>query len=480
MGELRAAAEMPRSVCDGAQALERLRALPGGELLLSLAAEREDVELVGGAVRDLLLGQAPRELDVVLDGSPGSFSHAAALFARDLAERIDLRSATGAQERCEVSIHERFGTAVLRWGEGRIDVAARRAESYAHPGALPEVRPGTPEEDLLRRDFAVNAVALALSGPRRGLLREADGALEDLRAGRLRVLHELSFIDDPTRLLRLARYAARLGFVVERDTQRLALEAVAAGALRTVSGARIGAELRLAAAEADPVASFAQMAALRALIGIDPRLELDERLLADALALLPQDGRPDLLAVASLLLPIAHEEPLPALTAQDLDADEWGDADARIGESRRIEFSGEPRDPRDQLLEMLDLWEYPGNDRRPMVEAAMYASFLASEMPLADSPSELWDLLHGTAVEAVALAGAFGSCSGDGAAPAAARSWIEQIRHVRLLITGDDLLAAGLSPGPEIGARLEEVLCLRLDGMIAEGRDAELSAALEA
>lgn len=480
MGELRAAPETTRTVCDGAQALERLCALPGGELLLSLASDREDVELVGGAVRDLLLGSTPREIDVALDGSPSSFPHAAALFARDLAERIELAQPAGSAERCEVSIHERFGTAALRWSAGRVDVAARRRESYAHPGALPDVRPGSPAEDLLRRDFAVNAIALALSGEQRGSLRAVDGALDDLRAGRLRVLHERSFVDDPTRLLRLARYAARLGFQIDAGTRRLAREAVAQGALQTVSGARIGAELRLAAAEGEPGAAFAQLAALGALGAIDPRLEVDERLLGDALALLPPDGRRDLLALASTMIPVARELPLPAAASRALEPEEADGAQDGADGQEWVDLPGEPPDPRDELLELLERWEYPGGDRRAVVESAMYASFLASEMPLADSPSQLWELLDGTAVEAVALAGALGGRRGDGAARAAARSWIDQVRHVRLQITGDDLLDAGLSPGPEIGARLEEVLYLRLDGMIELGRDAELRAALEA
>ncbi|HEY2571997.1 MAG TPA: hypothetical protein VGI27_11005, partial [Solirubrobacteraceae bacterium] len=133
----------------GTAVLERLRELPGGSELLELAEACEDVELVGGAVRDLLLGKDPRELDVVVGG-------AASDFAEKIASIFDGRLAAGGVRRV-VDAHERFGTASVRLQDGRIDVAARRAESYAAPGALPDVRAGTPEEDLQRRDFTVNA-----------------------------------------------------------------------------------------------------------------------------------------------------------------------------------------------------------------------------------------------------------------------------------------------------------------------------------
>ncbi|HYB24907.1 MAG TPA: hypothetical protein VED41_13980, partial [Solirubrobacteraceae bacterium] len=218
----------------GEEVLRALATRPGGPQLLALCEQREDVALVGGAVRDLLLGRAPRELDVVAGAD-------AATLARQLADRLGAR----------VSTHERFGTALVEWEAGRIDLATRRAESYAAPGALPEVRPGSVQEDLARRDFTVNAIAVALGGGQRGTLDSAEHALDDLASGRLRVLHERSFIDDPTRLWRLARYRARLRFQAEARTAQLAGAAVAAGALATVSGARVGAELRLALGEAD-------------------------------------------------------------------------------------------------------------------------------------------------------------------------------------------------------------------------------------
>ncbi len=204
--------------------LHRLTGLPGGPELLAQARRRQDVALVGGAVRDILLGHWPRELDVTVAAD-------AAGLARELAASVS-PSERAYGEAVQPVLHDRFGTASVAWRYGRIDIAERRAESYPAPGALPEVRPGSFEEDLRRRDFTVNAIALPLHGAENEGLVSVEGALEDLRAGRLRVLHERSFLDDPTRMLRLARYASRLSFEVEPHTRELA----AAGARRRRAG----------------------------------------------------------------------------------------------------------------------------------------------------------------------------------------------------------------------------------------------------
>src|SRR5205823_5917854 len=132
-------------------------------------------------------------------------------------------------------------------------IAQARRERYSTPGALPDVEPASLDEDLVRRDFTVNAIALALGAPKPGMITAAPRALEDLERELLRVLHERSFLDDPTRLLRLVRYQSRLGFTVEPGTAALAAAAASEGALSTVSGSRVGAELRLLAREPDPL-----------------------------------------------------------------------------------------------------------------------------------------------------------------------------------------------------------------------------------
>jgi tRNA nucleotidyltransferase (CCA-adding enzyme) len=378
---------------------QRLRELPCGRRLLDAAAGLDGVHLVGGAVRDLLLDRAPRELDVVVEGDVGA-----------LAARLGAQTAAVA--------HERFGTATVRDGDCRWDLAAARAERYARPGALPDVRPAGIEQDLRRRDVTVNALALDLFD---GTLRGAPHAEDDLAAGRLRVLHDASFTDDPTRLWRVARYAARLGFAPEEHTAQLAGEAVRAGALDTVSAARIGNELRLALAEPDPVA------ALEAAVALDlaPWLAPDRALTERALALLPAgEGRRDLLVLAAALVA-----------------------------------------PADALLAGLQFTA----SERAIVRAAAAARAL-DDAPRA--PSQLARLVRGWRVEAVALAAA----RGEGAA--AARRWLAELRHVGLRITGDDLRAAGIAEGADLGRRLQAVLDLRLDGVVDDDREAQLAAAL--
>ena len=169
--------------------LERLRTVPAAVALLEHLDTVPGVYLVGGAVRDLLLGLTPGDLDLVFEG--------------ELAELTDrLGGATRA--------YDRFGTATVELDGYRYDVVRARRESYAHPGALPDVEPAGLGDDLERRDFTVNAIALAIGGPARGEMTAVGGALEDLESRRLRVLHDASFSDDPTRLLRLSRYAEDL------------------------------------------------------------------------------------------------------------------------------------------------------------------------------------------------------------------------------------------------------------------------------
>jgi tRNA nucleotidyltransferase (CCA-adding enzyme) len=422
---------------DGADVLAGLRKLPGGRELFELAFGRDDVELVGGAVRDLLLGRTPRELDVVVtDDAQG--------FAGELARRVGSLAGENPDERFESTFHERFRTALVWWDRGRIDIATRRAESYADDGALPEVEEGTPEQDLKRRDFTVNAIAVPLGGLRKGQLREPPDlpALDDLRAGRLRVLHDASFTDDPTRLLRLARYAARLELEIEPHTAELAARAVAAHALDTVSGARIGAELRLALSEPDAVGALAAMDGLGLLTALHPLLRLDREMIERALVLLGEDGRPDLLTIAALTLALA----------------------LRGGD-----------DPRAEIAALLDRLEFAGTDRDRVAAAATAVPSLVEELPAAERPSRLRAAVAGIPPEGVALAG---GASEPASEPA--RRWLAELRNVRLAITGDDLIAAGVPEGPEIGRRLERALELRLDSELADGREAELQAALDA
>ena len=430
----------------GEMVLVRLRGQPGGDELAELAREpdEEEAALVGGAVRDLLLGREPKELDVVVSEDAGRF-------ARALADALEHPGS----ESPVLTLHDRFGTAVVQWPAGRIDVARRRAESYPVPGALPQVRPGSPTEDLERRDFTVNALAVPLAGPREGELLQTEHGSEDLHGGLLRVLHDRSFIEDPTRLMRLGRYRARLGFEVEPHTAQLAAEALVGGALQTVSGARLGAELRLALQEPDPLGALHSLAERGVLSALGLDGEVEGELARRALSLLPEDGSPPELMLALLVL-------------------------AATGAAGAAEGAAAARgDPHESLRELLDRLEFTGGERDRALRAALGAQALAERMAHAQRRSQLRDALAEQPPEAVALAGAIGA---TGAATAEqARLWFDELRHVSLAITGDDLLAAGLAPGPQIGMRLKAALACKLDGELPEdGAGAELKVALEA
>ncbi len=392
--------------------LDRLRALPAGRTLLVRIEAREGVFLVGGAVRDLILGREPRELDLAVEGD-----------AVELA-----RSLGGA-----VVAHTRFGTSKVLVDGYRYDIASTRTESYAAPGALPHVRRASLKEDLRRRDFTVNAIATPLTGAGAGTLEALPSALADLRARTLRVLHDQSFVDDPTRLWRLCRYAGRLRFSIEPHTRELALAAISSGALGTVSGARIGAELRLLAREEDPLSSFAVARELGLDRALHPSFGLeDPGLTRDALDLLPADGRSDLLVLA------AASEELPRA-------------------ERRL---------------LLNRLAFEAADRERIATAASGAKPLSQTLEGARTPSEIAAAVDGASPELVALAGAHGPAD-------RAEAWLETLRHVRLEIDGGDLLAAGVPRGPLIGRALAAALEAKLDGR-ASGRTAELAAALEA
>jgi tRNA nucleotidyltransferase (CCA-adding enzyme) len=414
--------------------LDRLRHLPGGAELISLAQERGGgVELVGGAVRDLMLGERPRELDAIVGSDVEGI-------ARTLASRLD----------GEVTVHERFGTAVVRSPTACVDFATVRAETYPAPGALPEVHPGSPEDDLLRRDFTVNAIAVSLAGAEPGKVRAATNALEDLAARRLRVLHDQSFLDDPTRIMRLYRYATRLSFEVDPHTAALAAAAMEVGALKTVSPQRLGAEMRLAFAEPDPVRVLAALDRFGVLTAWEQGVSFDEHVVRTALEVMPPDGCKSVLFAAALMLELAN----------NLDQEET-----------------EP-----MMREFIYDLELPSGEGDRVFGAAVSAAFVTEAVVGADTTAELLELTDGAPVESLALAAALRDME-DGPnsyGRIVIEEWIREQRHVTLQVTGDDLIAAGVPEGPEVGLRLEESYKLLLEERIAPGRDTELRAALDA
>ena len=399
-----------------ADLLSRLRATPPGALLLEALAGVDGAHLVGGAIRDLLLGQDPVDLDVVVEGD-------ALDAARTAADRLGGAAVT----------HERFGTATVSAPGLAFDLVTARSERYVAPGALPDVAPASLDADLARRDFTVNALAMALDGPAPGAVRGVPHALDDLDQRRLRVLHDASFSDDPTRLLRLVRYAARLRFGVEPHTHDLAVRAIHAGAPATVSRSRIGDELMLLLREPTAPEALERARALGLNRALHADLRFDQATAEAALSLLPPDGRRELL--------------LLAMAARDMDPD--------------------------VLRAWLDDLQLPAPERDIVVASVANAPRLAEELRAARAPSEIAAAVAPLPLEAAAAAGALGARD-------PARAWLDELRHVKLLIGGDDLVAAGVPQGPDVGRGLRAALAARLDGTLPGEREAELAAALAA
>jgi tRNA nucleotidyltransferase (CCA-adding enzyme) len=369
---------MPGSTDIDATQLERqVRSLSAIDRLRQIA-ERVPAYLVGGAVRDLLLGRGGADLDLAIEG-----------------DTVDLSDLPG----FSLEREGLFLTGRLEADGVKIDVAQTRAESYPAPGALPEVRPASIEEDLARRDFTINAMAFPLSEQRK--LLDPHGGLDDLRDGLLRVLHQGSFVDDPTRALRAARYAARFRFELEPDTARLLRDAD----LSTVSEDRVDNELERIAAEDDPAV------ALRLLLewGVMPSLD---------------PGAPD-----------------------------------RVAEVARLASAPPWADWVDRELAVRMAIVRPLPQIRELATATPERASEAARLASAWDPAQLL------------VARALGA------------EWLDRYaddwRHVKLEITGDDLLAAGIPEGPAIGRGLEAALSGTLDGEIS-GRDQELSVALAA
>ena len=237
------------------QALE-----PVLDAVVAVSEGYDGVYLVGGSVRDILLGEPNFDVDVVVEGD-------AIALARALSDELGGR----------VRAHQHFGTAVVLYGEDeRVDVVTARSESYHAPAVLPTVAPGSIDDDLHRRDFTINAMAVSLKGDNLGRLVDPFGGREDLDAGRIRILHDRSFIDDPTRILRAIRYEDRYGFRMDDETVRLARECIETGHVGDLSGARLRDELEALLEEGDVSHAIPRLAELGAQKEIHPHVVADE------------------------------------------------------------------------------------------------------------------------------------------------------------------------------------------------------------
>ena len=225
--------------------------------------QNQPLYLVGGIVRDLLLGQANRafDLDIVVEGD-------AVRLAGEFAEKVKGR----------LIVHLMFNTAKIESGKWTIDIAMARTETYAMPGALPVVTSGTLKTDLFRRDFTINAMAISLNPDNYGELIDLYGGLKDLNSKSIRVLHDKSFIDDATRIWRAVRYEQRLGFHIEPETLSLLKRDIPL--MKTVGGYRLRREMELVLKEKEPEKALLRADELGVLNALHPSLKVDDWLVS--------------------------------------------------------------------------------------------------------------------------------------------------------------------------------------------------------
>ncbi len=399
--------------------LERLA--PAFEAVAAAGEPFEGVYLVGGTVRDILLGEESFDVDLAVEGD-------AIALARTMAKELGGR----------VRAHAKFGTAVVLYGDGqRIDVVTSRTEFYDAPAALPAVEHATIREDLFRRDFTINAMAASLKGDDFGRLVDPFGGRRDLELGLIRVLHNLSFVDDPTRIFRGIRYENRYGFRMDATTLRLARGCIEMGLVGDLSSSRLRDELVTLLEEGEIGHTILRLAELGADRAIHPHLAAD----AEAVRLVAR--------LSELKAELAVEAP------------DW-----RL----RLAVLARRLTP-DEIYDWLERLKVRRRDAEKIASAVTVGPRLVERLGVVVDPAEVVALAEPYAPDAPLLALALAELP-------TLREYFVRLRDVRLDITGTDLADLGLGESPRVGEVLAELRRRKLRGDL-DGRESELAAARE-
>jgi tRNA nucleotidyltransferase (CCA-adding enzyme) len=421
LGERAATARRPTvSLSEELGRLERLEQV--FEAVTALSEAYEGVYLVGGTVRDILLAERSFDVDIAVEGD-------AIALAQALADALGGR----------VRAHEKFGTAVVVYGDGeRVDVVTARTEFYDAPAALPSVEHASIREDLFRRDFTINAMAVSLKGDDYGRLVDPFGGRVDLEEKRIRVLHNLSFIDDPTRIFRAIRYENRYGFRMDEHTLGLARGCIEMGLVGDLSSARLRDELVALLEEGEVDHSILRLAELGADRAIHPHLAADE----EAVALLAR-----LRALAQ-----QYEVEVPAWRL------------GLIALARKL--------PPDEVYGWLQRLKMRRRDTEQIAAAVTVGPRIIERLRDKDvEPAEIAALADRYAPDAPLFALAL-------ADQEPLHAYFRGLRDVRLEVSGTDLADLGLAESPRVGEILAELRRRKLNGEL-DGRESELEAARE-
>lgn len=383
---------------------------PEAQDIMRIAARMSEQQgvrlyLAGGAVRDLLLEQAVKDIDLVVEGDTPALVQ---LLAQE----------TG----CEALLHHEFFTAKLHLPSFCIDIASARSESYRHPGALPTVCPADIGTDLKRRDFSINAMAVSLNSEDYGQLLDECGGLQDLKSQTIRVLHAQSFQDDPTRMWRAVRYEMRLGFRMEGTTKDLLQQNLSV--LRSISGERLWYELECVLDETKPEKVLSRAAELGLLRCIHAQLSCTSQLDAwfdHARQLSLPKSPTSVLYLALLLYPLEAAE-------------------------------------NERVVQLLKLNK---NLQHTLHDSAEIKASLAVLENATLLPSLVYHTLCGYDTSAIKT-NLIASTSNN--ARRHMRLYLEQLRYIRPILNGDALISLGIKPGPQINAMLTRLMHARLDG----------------
>lgn len=392
------------------------------------------VHAVGGFVRDLLLNLPNLDLDITIEGD-GIF------FAENFGE----------QHGCRVRPHQAFGTAVVVFPDGRkLDVASTRLEYYDSPGVLPTVERASLRHDLYRRDFTINTLALCLNHDRFGILLDFFGGQKDLQEKTVRVLHNLSFVEDPTRAFRAIRFEQRLGFQLDPHTEGLLRSAVRAGLVERVGGKRLMGELIQILKEQEPVLAVKRMAQL----GLLPCIHSGLRFGPDSEQLFSELER--VLAWYQLLY---LDMPLEPWTVWFLALMDRLDSPHYLDVCRRLMMP-------ERLMERIF-----GHRHKALKRLQHLRQTLGRGEEI--SNSQLYAGLHGLPVELLLYGLAR---SGQEELRRLVSHYLTRLAGVKALVSGTELQALGVPRGPAIRTLKERLLAARLDGLVAS-KDEELELA---
>ncbi len=395
------------------------------------------VYAVGGFVRDLLLDRTNLDIDITVEGDGISF-------ARSLAEKLNGRMRS----------HPKFQTALVIYTdsagvEQRIDVATARLEYYEYPGALPTVELSSIKMDLSRRDFTINALAIRLNAAHFGQLVDPFGAQRDIKEKSIRVLHSLSFVEDPTRILRAIRFEKRFGFKLDQQSEKLVKNCLQLGLFRNLSGARLFNELKHIFDEKSPLLCLERMESFGMLADIHPALKLSPskvELIASAeeviswykLLFLKEEPQKWMIYLMSLCPSVKYVEMSEVL------------ARLMFTERGKKDFMVMREATRDAAK---DLARWQKSEDRPM--RALYMTLI--RLPLEG-------ILH------IMSQSSFKDTKKE------ISHFLSRLWHMTLEIDGQDVIAMGAPRGPSVGAVLNVVLQYKADGKV-QTREEQLALA---